>query len=142
MDRIFHPKVGWTFYLVLVVLAISMFHFFWTKEIIPAILIALLELFFIEMIIHTHYIITTDGFLKLNLGRFFPSSSIPVADIVSLEQSHSWETSAAFSYDRIKIVYHGKYRDEKVSVSPVKKREFVDLLVKMNGHITVDDKLR
>lgn len=142
MNRIFHPKVGWTLYFVLIVLASQMFYFFWIKQIIVAILIALLELFLIEMIIHTQYIVTDDGVLKLNLGRFFPSSSIPVKDIISLEQSHSWETSAALSYDRIQIKYRGKFQDEKVHVSPVKRREFVELLIKMNNEIAVSDELK
>lgn len=142
MNRIFHPKVSWTLYFVLIVLASQLFYFFWIKQIIVVILIALLELFLIEMIIHTQYIVTTNGILKVNPGRFFPSYSIPVKDIISLEQSYSWQTSAALSYDRIQIKYRGKYQDERMYVSPVKRREFVDLLLKINPEIVVSDELK
>lgn len=142
MDRIFHSKVGWTFYVVLDILAVNMFYFFWIKEILPGILIALLELFFIEMIIHTQYVITTDGKLKVDLGRFYPSSVIPVKDIVSVHASRSAVSSMALSFDKIKIVFRGKHTDGTVYVSPVKKKEMITLLLKLNNQIIVDENLK
>lgn len=142
MNRIFHSKVGWTFYLVLGILAVNMFYFFWTKEIVPAVLIALLELFFIEMIIHTRYVVTTDGYLKVDLGRFYPSSVIPVKDIVSLHASRSAVSSMALSLDKIKIVFRGKHANETVYVSPVKKKEMITLLLKLNDQIIIDENLK
>lgn len=141
MNRVFRSKVGGTFWVVLLVLTACMFQFFWEKEVIPAVMIALLVLFCIEMIIHTRYAVTSDGLLIIDRGRFFSALSIPVSDIVSLKKSKSWESSPALSLDRIQIDYRGKHHKERVYISPQRKEEFVALLVKMNDQIEVGKEL-
>mgnify|MGYP001653256274 CR=1 FL=1 len=103
----------------------SMLYFFWIKAIIPAALIALIELCLIEMIIHTQYVVTTEGKLKLSFGRFYPSSIISVGDILSIQSAYHFTASSA---DKIRIAYRGKQTNETVCISPVKKKEMKEKL--------------
>ena len=132
MNRVFHSHIGWTSYFVVLFLATQMFYFFWNKEIVVAVLITLLEIFFIETMIHTAYAITQDGNLRISKGRFFPVQEIPLESIVTLE-----DASTPFSKKRIRIVYHGKHRDEKTVITPAKGKELVAFLLKANAGITV-----
>ncbi len=141
MNRIFHPKVGLSLYFVIGFLFTQLFHFFWIKEILVAVLIVLLELFLIEAVIHTCYVISSDGMLKLHVGRFFPDRTIPVKDILSLKRSHSWQGAAALSHERIQIVYKNSLRQESVAVSPKKEQEFIDALLRQNPAIEVGEGL-
>ncbi len=144
MDRVFHSKISWVFYAVIFLIGAFIFYLLWIKILIFIILAVVLvpfELILIEGIIHNRYTITMDGNLELYLGRFFATEIIPIENIVSLHASHSWETSAAFSFDRIKIVYIKSYK-RKVYVSPVKKKEMITLLLKMNDRIIIDENLK
>lgn len=139
MDRVFHSKINWTYWNITGVLAVSMLYFFWIKAIIPAALIALIELCLIEMIIHTQYVVTTEGKLKLSFGRFYPSSIISVGDILSIQSIYHFTASSA---DKIRIAYRGKQTNETVCISPVKKKEMITLLLKMNDRIIIDENLK
>lgn len=133
MNRIYHFHVGWTSYFVVLFLASQMFYFFWTKEIVVAVLITLLEIFFIEMMIHTAYTITQSGTLVISKGKFFPVQEIPVKDIVRIE-----DASTPFSKKRVRLTYHGKYKDEKVTLAPAKKEDFVASLLKAHPEIVAE----
>lgn len=141
MNRIFHPKVGLSLYFVMGFLFTQLFYFFWIKEILVAVLIVLLELFLIESVIHTRYVISPDGQLKLHVGRFFPDRTIPVGEILSVKRSHSWQGSAALSHERILIVFKGKFGEETAAVSPKKEQEFIEALLRLNPDVQVDEKL-
>ena len=132
MNRTYHSHIGWTSYFVVLFLASQMFYFFWNKEIIIAVLITLLEIFFIEMMIHTAYTITQEGVLVICKGKFFPVQEIPVKEIALIE-----DASTPFSKRRVRLTYHGKYRDEKITLAPAKREDFVASLLKVHPEIVI-----
>ena len=75
MNRIFHARIVWYQYFLLVVLGVNAFGFLWCKNIILATLMMLFLIVVIEQIIHTVYTVTADGLLLLNHGRFIRKNS-------------------------------------------------------------------
>ncbi|MGN0036593.1 MAG: PH domain-containing protein [Bacteroidaceae bacterium] len=138
MNRIFPPKVGWALYFLIIVLGAQLVYFFWTKEVLVAVLLTMFELYLIEMMLHTRYTVTSDGQLLLEAGRFFPVRTLAVADVESVSRSHSWQTSAALSHRHLRLVCRGPLRKETVCVSPKDEVGFVAALLRHNPDIVVD----
>ena len=86
MNRIFHARIVWYQYFLLVVLGVNAFGFLWCKNIILATLMMLFLIVVIEQIIHTVYTVTADGLLLLNHGRFIRKKTIPIAEITSIRK--------------------------------------------------------
>ena len=102
MNRIFHARIVWYQYFLLVVLGVNAFGFLWCKNIILATLMMLFLIVVIEQIIHTVYTVTADGLLLLNHGRFIRKKTIPIAEITSIRKVHSMKFgSFSVSIDRI-----------------------------------------
>ena len=69
MNRIFHARIAWYHYFLLLVLTVNAVGALWCKYILPAVLLMLLLIVVIEQIIHTVYTVSADGFLVLSMGR-------------------------------------------------------------------------
>ena len=70
MNRIFHARIAWYQYFLLVVLTVNVVGALWCKYILPAVLLILMLIVVIEQIIHTVYTVTLDGILEISTGRF------------------------------------------------------------------------
>ena len=124
MNRIFHARIVWYQYFLLVVLGVNAFGFLWCKNIILATLMMLFLIVVIEQIIHTVYTVTADGLLLLNYGRFIRKKTIPIAEITSIRKVHSMKFG---------LIEYGK--GKYASVLPVKEKEFIELIEKTRNLI-------
>ncbi len=71
MNRIFHARIAWYQYFLLVVLTVNAVGALWCKYILVAVLFMLMLIVVIEQIIHTAYTLTTDGNLEVSRGPFY-----------------------------------------------------------------------
>ena len=127
MNRIFHARIAWYQYFLLVVLTVNVVGALWCKYILPAVLLILMLIVVIEQIIHTVYTVTPDGILELSTGRFIRKKVIPISEITAIRKCHSMKFGR-FSVTEYVLIEYGK--GKFVSVMPVKEREFVELLEK------------
>ena len=127
MNRIFHARIAWYQYFLLVVLTVNVVGALWCKYILPAVLLILMLIVVIEQIIHTVYTVTPDGILEISTGRFIRKKVIPVSEITAIRKCHSMKFGR-FSVTEYVLIEYGK--GKFVSVMPVKEREFVELLEK------------
>ena len=127
MNRIFHARIAWYQYFLLVVLTVNVVGALWCKYILPAVLLILMLIVVIEQIIHTVYTVTPDGILEISTGRFIRKKLITISEITDLRKCHSMKFGR-FSVTEYVLIEYGK--GKFVSVMPVKEREFVELLEK------------
>ena len=127
MNRIFHARIAWYQYFLLVVLTVNVVGALWCKYILPAVLLILMLIVVIEQIIHTVYTVTPDGILEISTGRFIRKKVIPISEITAIRKCHSMKFGR-FSVTEYVLIEYGK--GKFVSVMPVKEREFVKLLEK------------
>ena len=127
MNRIFHARIAWYQYFLLVVLTVNVVGALWCKYILPAVLLILMLIVVIEQIIHTVYTVTLDGILEISTGRFIRKKVIPISEITAIRKCHSMKFGR-FSVTEYVLIEYGK--GKFVSVIPVKEREFVELLEK------------
>ena len=127
MNRIFHARIAWYQYFLLVVLTVNVVGALWCKYILPAVLLMLMLIIVIEQIIHTVYTVTPDGILEISTGRFIRKKVIPVSEITVIKKCHSMKFGR-FSVTEYVLIEYGK--GKFVSVMPVKEREFAELLEK------------
>ena len=127
MNRIFHARIAWYQYFLLVVLTVNAVGALWCKYILVAVLFMLMLIVVIEQIIHTTYTLTTNGDLEVSRGRFIRKKIIPLSEITAVRRYHSMKFGRFSVTDYILIEYgKGKF----VSVMPVKEQEFAELLEK------------
>ena len=136
MNRIFHARIAWYQYFLLVVLTVNVAGALWCKYILPAVLLILMLIIVIEQIIHTVYTITPDGILEISTGRFIRKKVIPVSGITAIKKCHSMKFGR-FSVTEYVLIEYGK--GKFVSVMPVKEREFVELLEKRIKAISLEE---
>ena len=136
MNRIFHARIVWYQYFLLVVLTVNVAGALWCKYILPAVLLILMLIIVIEQIIHTVYTITPDGILEISTGRFIRKKVIPVSGITAIKKCHSMKFGR-FSVTEYVLIEYGK--GKFVSVMPVKEREFVGLLEKRIKAIPLEE---
>ena len=127
MNRIFHARIAWYQYFLLVVLTVNVVGALWCKYILPAVLLILMLIVVIEQIIHTVYTVTPDGILEISTGRFIRKKVIPISEITAIRKCHSMKFGR-FSVTEYVLIEYGK--GKFVSVMPVKEREFVELFEK------------
>ena len=127
MNRIFHARIAWYQYFLLVVLTVNVVGALWCKYILPAVLLILMLIVVIEQIIQTVYTVTPDGILEISTGRFIRKKVIPISEITAIRKCHSMKFGR-FSVTEYVLIEYGK--GKFVSVMPVKEREFVELLEK------------
>lgn len=131
MNRIFHARIAWYQYFLLIVLTVNAVGALWTKTILLAVVLMLFMIVLVEQIIHTTYTVTTDGKLLVYKGRFSRKKEISLADISSVEQCRSMKFGR-FSVTRYVLIGYGKGKFE--AVMPVKEREFMELMAKKLEH--------
>lgn len=105
MDRTFHSKVDWWYWLLMAVTAFLLFDFFWFHYTIATLLVAAVMIFEIEMLIHTRYIVTGSGKLLIETGRFVADKTILLNTIVSMCEVNSFSIAPALSVHRVEITY-------------------------------------
>ena len=127
MNRMFHARIAWYQYFLLVVLTVNVVGALWCKYILPAVLLILMLIVVIEQIIHTVYTVTPNGILEISTGRFIRKKVIPISEITAIRKCHSMKFGR-FSVTEYVLIEYGK--GKFVSVMPVKEREFVELLEK------------
>ncbi len=135
MNRIFHARIAWYQYFLLVVLTVNVVGALWCKYILPAVLLMLMLVIVIEQIIHTVYTVTTDGNLEISRGRFIRKKVIPISEITTIQRYRSMKFGS-FSVTDYLLIEYGK--DKFASVMPVKEREFVELIEKKMKSIALD----
>ena len=114
MNRIFHARIAWYQYFLLVVLTVNAVGALWCKYILVAVLFMLMLIVVIEQIIHTTY-------------TLIRKKIIPLSEITAVRKYHSMKFGRFSVTDYILIEYgKGKF----VSVMPVKEQEFAELLEK------------
>ncbi len=129
MNRIFHARIAWYQYFLLVVLTLNAVGALWCKYILVAVLFMLMLIVVIEQVIHTVYTLTTDGNLEISRGRFIRKKVIPVSEITAIKRCHSMRLGR-FSVTDYLLIEYGKGRF--VSATLVKEREFVEVIEKMS----------
>ena len=137
--RTFHTKVGWWYWMIIVILSSFLFVTFWFHELLLALLFAIAVIYSIEGMIHTQYIITDDSMLRIESGRFSKKPApIPLSQITDITKSKSWEAAPAFSLDRLKISYRKGGTKTHILLSPQNAEAFVRCLKKQNDSINVN----
>lgn len=125
MNRTFHSKVDWWYWLLMTVTAFLLFDFFWFHYTLLTILVSVIMIFEIEMLIHTCYIVTADGRLKIETGRFIPNTTIELSSIVAIHETRGYVVAPALSVSRVEIIYRMGNKNQKVQISPKNSSEFI-----------------
>ncbi|MCF2594084.1 PH domain-containing protein [Bacteroides caecigallinarum] len=141
MDRTFKTEVGWWYWILISITSLLLFFFFWMHDTLLAIIMAVLVIYEIEMLIHTQYVITDDGLLKVETGRFVKGFILNINQIESIDVVRSMKFWApALSFYRLEIKYNGNNKTVKVQVSPRNKEAFLSKLKSMNDKLVIIDK--
>lgn len=138
MDRTFKTEVGWWYWILISVTSLLLFFFFWMHDTVLALIMAILVIYEIEMLIHTQYVITDSGLLRVETGRFVKGFTLNIDQIESVRPVRSMIFRApALSFYRLEIKYNGNNKTIKVQVSPRNKDSFISKLKSMNGKIAI-----
>lgn len=138
MDRTFKTEVGWWYWILITVTSLLLFFFFWMHDTVLALIMAVLVIYEIEMLIHTQYIITDGGLLRIETGRFVKGFTLNIDQIESIKLVRSMKFWApALSFYRLEIKYNGNNRTIKVHVSPRNKDSFISKLKSINGKLVI-----
>ena len=130
MNRTFPSKVDGWYWLLMGITAFLLFDFFWFHYTVLMILIAVAMVFEIEMLIHTRYVITADGKLKIESGRFVPDTEIDLKEVAGMKRVRSFSLAPALSAERIEIAYRKEGKERSVQVSPRRAEEFREWMQK------------
>lgn len=87
MNRSFHYRASWLNYSCIIVVAAAAMFSLWHRSAVNALVGFLLMgivVLMIERIIHTVYVLTSDGHLIISRGRFSRTFSIPVNEIIRI----------------------------------------------------------
>lgn len=139
MNRTFYSAVGWWYWLLIAVSSVGMFVFFWQHDIWIAVILAVVVILEIEMLIHTRYVVTVDGKLKIESGRFISNVSIELDRIISIRKVRSMAFfEPALSFDRCELCFNRKNGfTAKIRISPKNREEFIRWMQKRNPAIMV-----
>ena len=140
MQRTFHVNVGWWYWLLIVASSALLLYCFWMHYVGLTLLLATVVVFEIEMLIHTRYIITEEGVLKIETGRFVPKTEIDICKIISMRKVRSMKLiSPALSFNRVEITFRTRKGNVfAVEVSPQNLSDFVNVLRKRNEEMQTD----
>ena len=131
--KLFKSKIGWWYYcLMAFVTVLFVLSFVPSANWLMAVITALSTFEVWETAFNTYYVVS-GGLLKVRCGMFC-KVEVKVESIRSIESTHTFLSSAALSFDRLRITYN-KY--DEVTVSPKRKVEFVEMLKKANPQIIV-----
>ncbi|HIZ04244.1 MAG TPA: PH domain-containing protein [Candidatus Phocaeicola gallistercoris] len=135
--RTFQTRVGGWYWALIIVCSCLLFVFFWIHQLLLAVLFAVIVIYEIEMLIHTHYVLTTEGKLHVCSGRFAKEVIISIDCILSIQRVKSFIFAPALSFHRLKIVYKNKEGKAFTFVSPRNPDDFIAALLKKNPSIAV-----
>lgn len=122
MERIFHTNIGFTEYLYITLTSGCLFASLWIKQICGIIIFAILLIKVVEKLLHTEYVITDEGDLIVNNGRFTDKKVIPLQTITRIERRHSVKIFGKCLVNYL-VIHHGYCK--QISVKPIKEDEFV-----------------
>lgn len=133
MDREFKSKVGWWYHLVMIMVSAGCVATFLSTNVWAMVTMLLAAALTFHVFMNTWYRITADNFLVVHCS-IFPEKRIAIADIETVEATTMPVSSYALSLDRLIIWTDGK---PWMLVSPRNKKEFVNLLKRINPGITI-----
>lgn len=134
MNRIFHARIAWYQYFLIVVLGVNAFVSLWCMNILLATCMMLLLVVVIEQVIHTVYTLTPDGVLVLSYGRFIRKRLIPMAEITAVSRCSSMQVGR-FAVTHYVLIEYGK--GKYATALPVNEREFLELIEKRREELHV-----
>ena len=133
MNRTFQTRVGGWYWALIVLTSAGLFYFFWVHAVLCAVVLALVLILEIEMLIHTQYVITSEGVLRIESGRFSRSSRIEVGSIVSVRSVHRVAFFLpALSFRMLELTYASGGKKMVAYVSPRNPEAFVKCLQRHN----------
>lgn len=118
MNRIFHARIGFVHWLVLLLFALLTIYGFLNRSSIPSAVGMIALVLLVERLIHTTYTVTSQGTLVIYRGRFARGCTIPLSRITLVERH-----SACFSLVSYVVVRYGDGKQERLM--PVKEEELV-----------------
>lgn len=128
MIRTFQGRVTPGVVVVFILILSITFYFGWQKSMLalPLLLLVILQL---ERILHTCFIVSSQGILIISKGRFSKDKLILLQDIERIEKGSSFYTKiGVFSYLNI-ILKNGK----ELSVWPSDEKGFLEAVKKMHA---------
>ena len=120
MNRIFHARIAWYQYFLLVVLTVNAVGALWCKYILVAVLFMLMLIVVIEQIIHTTYTLTTNGDLEVSRGRFIRKKIIPLSEITAVRKYHSMK------FGRFSVTDYAELLEKRMFSKKIKATEAID----------------
>ena len=132
MNRIFHARVPWHTFFLLLLLVIVTLWFYWERSGILAALSLLFMVVLVERSIHTTYTVTIDGMLLISRGRFSKPFSVPLLDIHRIEQVRKVRLGS-YCLNSYLLLYYGSSTGEEkvVSLIPSNEEELVTYIQKL-----------
>lgn len=119
MRRTFLSAVGIPFWTLLTLSSLLLFLAFWYYYYWQTVVIAVFIIFQIEALVHTEYVVQSDGWLRIRSGRFMPKFDIKIDAITKIETITSLAPAPALSMHRLKIYYTNIKGEMKVvMISP------------------------
>ncbi len=125
MNRVFHARILPAYVLALLLFTCLLIHAFWVKSALLAVLCMLVLLFVVERIIHTQYMLTADGRLLVDRGRFRRRMEIAVADILLVERVKAPLLGRLLVSHYVLVHSKG---GKTIALLPVREEEFVQVL--------------
>ena len=138
MVRTFHSEVVWWYWLSMIMTAIPLFVLFWFHIIWAFVIAVLIMILEIEMLIHTRYVLTGDGLLRIESGRFFKKTTIDLATVYRIKRVRDILSAPALSVRRLEIRYKENGKRKKIQISPKGPEEFIRWISKTNNRIKIN----
>lgn len=139
MNRTFQSEVGKWYWAVVAVSSAALFYCFWEHHLWLTVLTGAAVVFEIEMLVHTRYVVTSEGELRIEGGRFVPNRVIQAESVCSVCRTRSRSfLNPALSFDGLRIEFGEGGKKETVFVSPKNRKDFVGCLLKKNPRIRAD----
>ena len=123
MNRTFQARVTLPEILLLILLSGVSIWCLWTRMIVIAIFFLLFLLVLIEKIIHTQYVLTPDGNLIIDSGRFLKKKIISLETVASIEAVCS---SSFFGYSLQRYVLLQIRTGRPIAVIPRNEASFIE----------------
>lgn len=115
-----------------------MLYTFWTHVVWVAIILALAVILEIEALVHTHYVVTADGKLLLNGGRFSHSREMEISSVILVRQTRRLTIAQpVLSISVLELVFRQGGYERTVCVSPRNVDAFIACLQRRNPAIEV-----
>lgn len=128
MNRIFHARVPWYAFLLLILLAVLVVWSYWERIGLLVAGALMMMVFVIERIIHTAYTVS-DRELIVERGRFSARIVIPLISIRSIERVRSAQIGSV-CLKRYLLVYYVTDGEKTISLIPSMEDEMVKYITR------------